>query len=415
MQSLEKGNTTTILKNTDTINEFTVLIVDDSMIDLVIVVSQVKLMGVKTMISQSGEGAIKLYSRYRPDLILMDLNMPGMGGAKAIKELRRVIKDDFVPIILVSGLINDADLLEGLLSGADDFVQKPINYPFLREKIFSFLNRINELPKESAGLQALTTGLGLHAVLREFSELLEFHQFTLVYQPVVDLRTDRIMQIEALLRWDHPVIGAIPPSSFIPVAEQTGRMGELTRHVLESAAEFIKELKGSGFALPVSINMSYSELMSDNFSVEKIAQTVRDLGIDNADLIFEISETCLIRKSKKFTQILKSLRALGFRLTIDSAGVKSVKLDNLNLFNNAKIDKRLLNYSDKNAVQSYRDLIKSFFEKEVLSVCKGIETVQEARHAQEAGCFYGQGMFFSKPLRSDEMFTLLKSEALRIG
>jgi EAL domain-containing protein (putative c-di-GMP-specific phosphodiesterase class I)/ActR/RegA family two-component response regulator len=414
VQSLEKGNATTILKNTDTINEFTVLIVDDSMIDLVIVVSQVRLMGVKTMISQSGEGAIKLFSQYRPDLILMDLNMPGMGGAKAIKELRRVIKDDFVPIILVSGLINDADLLEGLLSGADDFVQKPITYPFLKEKIFSFLNRINDLPNESAGLQSLTTGLGLHAVLREFSELLEFHQFTLVYQPVVDLRTGRIIQIEALLRWDHPVIGAVPPSYFIPVAEQTGRMGELTRHVLESAAEFIKELKGSGFALPLSINMSYSELMSDN-SVEKIAQTVRDMGIDNTSLIFEISETCLLRKSKKFAQILKSLRALGFRLTIDSAGVKSVKLDIGSLFNTAKIDKRLLNCSDNKAAQSARDLIKSFSEKEVLGVCKGIETPQDASHAQEAGCFYGQGMFFSKPLRSDEMLTLLKSDALRIG
>jgi EAL domain-containing protein (putative c-di-GMP-specific phosphodiesterase class I)/FixJ family two-component response regulator len=414
VRSFEKGNATAILKNIDTINEFTVLIVDDSTIDLVIVDSQVKLMGLKAMISQSGEDAVKLYSRYRPDLILMDLHMPGMGGAKAIKELRRVIKDDFVPIILVSGLINDADLLEGLLAGADDFVQKPITYPFLKEKIFSFLDRLNAPHKEPAGLQSLTMRLELHAVLREFAEILKFQQFTLVYQPVVDLRTGRIIEIETLLRWSHPVIGEIPPSSFIPVAEQTGRMGELTRHVLEGAAEFIKEMKGSGFALPLSINMSYSELMSEN-SVEKIAQTVRDLGIDNANLIFEISETFLIRKSKKFTQILKSLRALGFRLTIDSAGVKSVKSDSVSLFNTAKIDKRLLNCSNNKAAQSARDLIKSLSEKEILSVCKGIETPQDASHAQEAGCFYGQGMFFSKPVRSDEMLRLLKSDALRIG
>jgi EAL domain-containing protein (putative c-di-GMP-specific phosphodiesterase class I)/CheY-like chemotaxis protein len=391
----------------------TVLIVDDALVDRMIVENQIVSMGYAAYIANCGEDAIHLFQKYLPEIILIDLHMPGLGGARTIKRLRQIIKAQFLPIILVSGLIHDEDILQGLLAGADDYVQKPINYAFLRYKIKYFLDLKKRQESNPSLSSTISRDIDMQSTLREFSKLSGLEGFSTVYQPVVDLTTGSIIALEVLLRWKHPELGEIPPSLFIPIAERSGRMTELTKFVFERAAEFIKNISTLEVSLPLSINISAIELMSEDFSAEQVSLFVKSLGISSSDLMLEINETALRWKSKVITKNLIALESMGFMLTIDNATVEALELLELNIFHSFKTSKGFLGYAKYNAslcaLNHSQKSKKNCYRSEFLSICKDIETIEDVKFIQELGYRFGQGSFFYKPLRGEEMIELLKS------
>tara|TARA_R100001377_G_scaffold82177_2_gene62300 strand:+ start:4171 stop:5385 length:1215 start_codon:yes stop_codon:yes gene_type:complete len=390
----------------------TVLLVDDSIVDRIILDNQLKLMGLKTIICKNGEDAVELCIRYLPDIVLMDLHMPGIGGAEAIQRIKRSLRDRTIPVILVSGLIKEEDLLQGLSAGADDFIQKPINPIFLQHKVLSLIDTENKYNLKTNKLSIQYYERNLHSVLREIVDISTFAGFSVVYQPVVEMSSGNIIEIEAFLRWNSPIIGKVSPSDFISVAEKTGRMGELTKFLLVNVAEFIQRLEKSGFSFPISINMSFSEVISDEFSEKTFIKNLDDLNISCSQLKLEFCESFIMANSPTFKQKLMSLLDIGLSLTIDNATIEVEGLEDFTPFKTVKMEKINFGRNSKEVdIKRERSIINSISNKRMYAVSKSIETLEEADFLQSMGFRFGQGLFYCAPLPSDKIIAFVQSFA----
>jgi diguanylate cyclase (GGDEF)-like protein len=232
---------------------------------------------------------------------------------------------------------------------------------------------------------------------------LERDELVVHYQPIVDLRTERIVGFEALVRWQHPERGLVPPMSFIPLAEETGLIIPLGLQVLENACRQARQWRERwpGERLVMSVNLSPRQF-ADPGLVASIAQVLRVTGLDAAALELEITETSVMDRSEAGLRALAELRALGARLVLDDFGtgwsslayLRDIPLDTI------KIDRSFvteLDEADRNVaiVQAVLSLAHGLG---VNVVAEGIETLRQARRLRALGCDLGQGYAWSRPL-----------------
>ncbi|MBU6247020.1 MAG: EAL domain-containing protein [Xanthomonadaceae bacterium] len=231
------------------------------------------------------------------------------------------------------------------------------------------------------------------------------------YQPKVDLRTRAVVGLEALARWTHPTRGQLPPSMFIPLAEDCGLIARLGERVVREVAGQIARWRAEGLTLvPVAINLSMQEIQAADF-VPSLLRTLAETGLDRHAIEFEITETAAMTDVHTTLRHLRELEALGFRIAIDDFGTGFSSLSHLRQLpaGTIKIDQTfVLGADDSHHDREITEAIIALARKLRLhTVAEGVESEEQVRWLVQAGCDIGQGYLFGRPLPPGETATLL--------
>lgn len=240
---------------------------------------------------------------------------------------------------------------------------------------------------------------------KDLSVALEQDQFHLVYQPQVNLSTHRIIGAEALIRWEHPERGLVPPDDFIPVAEMNGGIVKIGQWVLDQACAQASRWASDGMPLRIAINLSAVQLRQENI-VDDILDTLQRHSIPAGRLELEVTETSFMTNLEDAVDKLKRLRAAGISIAVDDFGTGYSSLTYLKRMpvQHLKIDKQfirdlLINEEDTRIANTIIDLGKSL---NLTVVAEGVETAEQEYYLTQRGCQLAQGYFFSKPLKPDD-------------
>ena len=239
------------------------------------------------------------------------------------------------------------------------------------------------------------------------------NEFHLVYQPKVDITLNRVYGIEALLRWNNPSLGFIPPDKFIPILEENGLIYEIGLWIIEQALSDTKKFHDLGFNdLSISINISYIQLENDDF-LEDLGRIVEKVGISGKNIELEITETQIMNNIEAALVKLKEITSYGIKISIDDFGTGYSSLSYLKKLpaDTIKIDKSFVldidkNEDDRSIVQAIIALSKSL-NKSVIA--EGSETQTHIDILKELGCSKVQGYFYSKPLSYEEFISYIKN------
>lgn len=229
----------------------------------------------------------------------------------------------------------------------------------------------------------------------------ERQELYLVYQPIVDLRSQRLQGFEALLRWRHPQLGEISPLEFIPIAEETGLIHSLGWWVLQQAVEQLRQWQLAG--LYVNVNLSLRQLRDANFTA-RLLQLCRDRAIEPHCLRLELTESCLFEEGdlKQNEANLHALKTHGFQLCVDDFGTGYSSLSRLHAMpiDTLKIDRSFIQHLAQkgNALSLVRAIVALARSLELTMVAEGVETSEQALQLQTLGCPLGQGYLYSRPL-----------------
>ena len=233
----------------------------------------------------------------------------------------------------------------------------------------------------------------------DLQRALETGQLEVHYQPVIRLSGGTVYGFEALLRWHHPTRGTIPPTQFIPLAEDTGLIIPIGRWTLNQACQqgaMLHERFTADPPLNISVNLSVKQLQSDTI-VEDVRDALQSSGLDPATLVLEITETVMMADSFDLAvERLNALKALGIKLAMDDFGTGYSSLSYLSRLpvDILKMDRSFLTSGD--AVSALPAAIVGIGETLDLEVvAEGIEQSTQASHLRELGCELGQGFLFA--------------------
>jgi diguanylate cyclase (GGDEF)-like protein/PAS domain S-box-containing protein len=243
----------------------------------------------------------------------------------------------------------------------------------------------------------------------ELQQSIEADQLELHYQPVVRLEGHEIVGVEALLRWQHPTRGTIPPNQFIPLAEETGLIVAMGRWVLNEACREGVEIQTRferDQPLTISVNLSVRQLQSDSI-VSDVRCALETSGLPPGSLVLEITESVMMSDTDFAVQRLDDLKALGVRLAMDDFGTGYSSLSYLSRFpvDILKMDRSFVGAGENVALQSAIIALGASLELDV--VAEGIELPEQEQSLHDLGCEIGQGFLFARPMPSSDLAAYL--------
>ena len=264
--------------------------------------------------------------------------------------------------------------------------------------------------------ESIQVAVGASVLRRRVGRAIGDAEFRVEYQPIVDLRAsdERIVGVEALLRWDDPVLGPVPPDRFIPQAECAGCIGAITRFVVTEVCRQVDGWRHSVLAdvdeFTVAINVSGSEL-GDPRLVADVEGILVASHVPPQWLLLEITETALVHDVDGAAEGLRRLRELGVRLAIDDFGTGESSLGHLHRFaiDVLKIDRAFLQRleRDDRGHRLVDGIVELAHRLGVVTVAEGIETRAQALIVRESGCDLAQGFLFSRPARPEAIELML--------
>lgn len=237
---------------------------------------------------------------------------------------------------------------------------------------------------------------------RELRIALKEEQFVLHYQPQIDINTHRVIGMEALIRWQHPDKGLIPPDTFIPIAEATGLIVPIGEWVIDEACRQLQLWSEAGFDdQTMAINLSARQLFQQDL-LEVIDLSIQKYNISASKLEFEITESMMMLNIEEIIDTLNQMKALGVQLSIDDFGTGYSSLSYLKRFplNKLKIDKSFVDGlpDDKDDLAIVQSIIAIAHSLKLIVIAEGVEEKEQYEILKSNQCNEVQGYYFSKPL-----------------
>jgi len=298
----------------------------------------------------------------------------------------------------ISFFPTDADDIETLMQNADTAMyhakaQGKNNFQFFNDEMrVRVQNRMN--------------------IENDLRQAVEGKQLYLEYQPQFDIHTRSIHSVEALLRWQHPILGRISPDQFITVAEESGLIIPIGEWVFRTACQQAKSWRAQGLQLTIAVNIS-SRQFHESSLFQKFNDILSDVGADASWIELEITEGALLDTSDLMTRKLNAFTNIGFKLAIDDFGTGYSSLSYLKLFpiNKIKIDRSFIEGipHDLNNNAIARAIIAMGNSLNMQVIAEGIETEQQALCLLAYGCNLGQGFLVSPSVTADKIAALCQN------
>jgi diguanylate cyclase (GGDEF)-like protein len=287
----------------------------------------------------------------------------------------------------------DGTSAESLLERADDAARHAKRAGGNRASSYS--RDLSEQSRERRRLQ------------EELSAALLRDEFVLHYQPIVDLRTGKVVKAEALIRWRHPTRGTLGPGTFIPVAEQSNLMELLGYWVIDEVVRQAAVWDAKGLAIRIAVNVSAKQIDDAGF-VPHLTEALRRANVPPNRLELEITETAAMTDASAAQDVLERCRALGLSVSLDDFGTYYSSLAYLKRLpiDNVKIDKSFVQgipfvKSDTAIVSGILGLARAL---ERIVIAEGIENESQRDWLVRAGCEFGQGFLFGRPMPAAEIY-----------
>lgn len=248
---------------------------------------------------------------------------------------------------------------------------------------------------------------------------IERNEFVLFYQPKVDVRSGKVMGMEALIRWNHPDKGMISPGKFIPVAEDTGLILPLGEWVLAEACRQLKSWESKGFhPLPVSVNLSSRQFQNKDLMV-RIRNILSEYQINPGLLELELTESCMMQTPELSNHTMYQLKKFGLKLAVDDFGTGYSSLSYLRSFplDVLKIDRGFVNDVTVNPDHAaiVTTIISLAHNLGLKVVCEGVETKEQLEFLKARNCDIIQGYYYSRPVPPEEFETWMEQARFNSG
>lgn len=236
-------------------------------------------------------------------------------------------------------------------------------------------------------------------------------QFYLVYQPKISLNENKVIGVEALLRWKHPQKGFIDPEQFISIAENIGIINDITRWVIENTVQQLSQWQQKGFYINAAINFSTKDVKTDEL-VEFMKKCIKENRVNPEKIELEITERGAIKNLDFVKSLLNNARKFGFKISIDDFGTGYNSLFNLIKLpvDHLKIDKFFIDrINDLDGQIAVKNIINMAHKLDIKVVAEGVENQKQLEWLKQHACDYIQGYYYSKPLLPDELIKYVKT------
>lgn len=398
------------------IERYSVLLLEDDEFQREVVVARLAGLGVRNVITAaSGDEALAALEHARDgiDVVICDLQMTDETAMDGVEFLRRARHMRIGSLILMSGLASDIYSCAESLARSYGLpltrrLEKPVDVIALRDALLA--------SRPLAPTGARTDGKRDAHVWAKADLLaaLRKDQFNVHFQPQVDMATGRFSGVEALARWEHPTLGMIPPSQFIPLMETELLIDDLMETVYRKTLDAMKRWPCLGQDVRVAINASSLTLQSVEVP-NRFRAIAREHGVDTSRLTIELTETALANEADGLLESLTRLRMHGFQVSLDDFGTGYASLHQLGKmpFTEVKIDRSFAAALDTgNRSVAILDAIISLSHRLRLKiVAEGIESDMQADFLRAAGCDVGQGYYFGRPVRAEALNDWCASQA----
>ncbi|MCX5936473.1 MAG: EAL domain-containing protein [Pseudanabaena sp. LacPavin_0818_WC45_MAG_42_6] len=293
---------------------------------------------------------------------------------------------------------NDHQEVEGLIKNAELAMYYAKTHSRNSYKLYS-----PDLNVQSSEYMALANSL---------HRAIDRNEIRVFYQPLVNLKSGKIVGAEALARWQHPDLGLIMPSKFIPVAEETGLILRLSEVILYSVCEQMRSWRESGINYGfIAVNLSGQHFRPDNNLTELISKVLQETGTEPDNLEIELTESIIMQNAEFTIQVLSQLQSIGVKVAIDDFGTGYSSLSYLKHFpvNILKIDRCFIQdiTTDRHDATISIAIIDLAHSLSLQVIAEGVETAEQIQFLKENGCDQIQGYFFSPPLPAPEFEKLL--------
>ncbi len=340
--------------------------------------------------------------------------LPRVGGVRDIQHMAEKIRKAMLPAFSLEGMSLDIQVSMGAAifpehgDDGDTLIQRADVARYVaKEGRKGFVVYSHNLDKHSP--RRLT-------LMGELRQGIAKGEFFLLYQPKVDVHSGEMMSAEALVRWRHYKHGVIPPGDFIPLAERTGLIKDLSLFLLKRVLEQLAIWLQEGLKVQVSVNVSAQDLL-DSELPDVLAGLFTSYEVSPSQLVVEITETTIISDPERALQVMSRLADMGVKLSVDDFGTGYSSLSTLKRMpiSEIKIDRSFVkdmmtNSNDEAIVQATIGLAHNL-RLEV--VAEGVETQEVAERLKALGCDALQGYFFSKPVPPEEFAALARGKGAR--
>lgn len=336
-------------------------------------------------------------------VILTDFHHPTLVSVETAKVAEKILQVLSEPFLLnevsyrvsasvgIANYPQDGEVISDLIKHADSAMYQAKTAG--KNTFHFFSQQMFEVQQEKSGLKG------------DLHNALEHNEFALHYQPQICLTSNKVVGLEALIRWKHPEKGLLPPGFFISIAEEIGLINKIGMWVLHEALAQLNTWRKQKVPVPkVSVNLSVEQLKNQHLSTQ-VSQLLEEYDIPPEMLELEITETAMLKDTAGSSEALKAIKNLGVKISLDDFGtgyssmtyVKHFPIDSL------KIDRLFVrdifdSIEDKSIVMASLSLANNL---EIETIAEGVETQAQLEFLKNQGCTHAQGFLFAKPLSAD--------------